>query len=154
MVCSGNICRSPMAEVVLRARLVEARLTDVSVDSFGTGPWHQGQPADARAAATLDAAGYPVAHTARMITAADVAGRDLLVAMDGGHRRHLQQLAEQVAHPGDIRLLSSFARPWPGADEDVPDPYYGDVADYEHVLALVEAGAAGIVAELRAGTLT
>ena len=67
-VCSGNICRSPMAEIVLRHRLAEHGLSEaVSVRSAGTGAWHVGEPADPRARATLKAHGYSVDHTARQI---------------------------------------------------------------------------------------
>ena len=77
VVCLGNICRSPIGEAVLRARLVDAGLADrVLVDSAGTGDWHLGHPADPRALATLDAHGYPHDHVARQITP----------ALDGRHR--------------------------------------------------------------------
>lgn len=149
MVCSGNICRSPMAEAVLRTRLAAAGVDGVEVDSFGTGSWHVGQAADRRARKALRSAGYDISHTARMISVDELAERDLVVAMDRGHLDALRELAHRLDHPPPIRLLSSFARGWPGDDEDVPDPYYGDAADYEHVLELVEAGADGLVAYLR-----
>jgi len=84
-VCSGNICRSPMAELVFRARLEDAGLGDaVRVSSAGTGPWHAGEPADKRARATLKAHGYPTAHGASEVSD-EARDADLLRAADEGH---------------------------------------------------------------------
>ena len=84
VVCLGNICRSPIAEAVLRDRLEGAGLGhEVLVDSAGTGDWHKGHPADARARATLEAHGYALDHRARQIDPSWLAGTDLLLAMEG-----------------------------------------------------------------------
>jgi protein-tyrosine phosphatase len=151
MVCSGNICRSPMAETVLRTKLAAAGIDGVVVDSFGIGPWHVGQPADPRAVAALRARGYDIAHVARVIDAEDVGARDLIVAMEDEHVRAVRRLARGLPEPPEIRLLSSFVEDWPGADNGVPDPYYGGPAEYAHALDLIERGADGIVAELGRG---
>jgi len=148
MVCSGNICRSPMAETVLRAKLAAAGIDGVVVDSFGIGPWHVGQPADPGAVAALRERGYDIVHVARVIDAEDVAGRDLIVAMEHEHLRAVRRLARGLPEPPELRLLSSFVEDWPGADDGVPDPYYGGPAEYAHALDLIERGADGIVAEL------
>src|SRR5882724_9144647 len=89
-VCTGNICRSPMAEAVLRRMVVDAGLAgEVEVRSAGTGDWHIGQDADPRALAVLRRHGYPLAHTARQWAVADFDGADLVVALDRGHYRTL-----------------------------------------------------------------
>lgn len=148
MVCSGNICRSPMAESVLRTKLAAAGVNGVSVDSFGIGAWHVGQPADRRAVAALRERGYDLVHVARVIDTEDLADRDLIVAMDDEHMRALRRLTRGLPQPPEVRLLSSFVDDWPGADNGVPDPYYGGPAEFAHALDLIERGADGMVAEL------
>jgi len=145
VVCSGNICRSPIGEIVLRAALAQAGLGDrVRVSSAGTGDWHVGQSANPRAARVLRAAGYPTDHVARQITADELADIDLVLAADRGHRSELRPLTD---HPDRIRLLRSFD---PDADTDeVPDPYYGPDAGFDDVLAMIEAATPGVVQEIR-----
>jgi protein-tyrosine phosphatase len=154
-VCSGNICRSPTAEVVLRDALERAGLGHaVRVDSAGIGGWHVGDPADGRALRTMHAHGYDgSAHRVRQITASwfdrDDAP-DLLLAMDSTHHRDLVRLAPDA----DVRMVRSFDPQL--ADLvvgdpalDVPDPYYGSTADYEAVLAMLERATPGLVEHLR-----
>lgn len=135
-VCSGNICRSPMGEVVLRSLADDAGLGDrIAVSSFGTGPWHEGEQADHRARQALAERGYDgESHRARQISAPDIAPIDLLIALDRGHRRHLTALG---ADPDRVRLLTEFDPEHP-SDPDVFDPYYSDVGVYRDVLAQVE----------------
>lgn len=151
VVCLGNICRSPIADVVLRARLDQAGLAaQASVDSFGTGGWHRGQPMDSRARATLSEAGYDgSAHRARQITAAQLPGFDLVLAMDRDNRADLLTL--ERAEDTTIALFGDFDPVNPGAD--VPDPYYGGLDGFEEVLRMVERTADVLVARLAAGTL-
>jgi len=138
-VCSGNICRSPIAEKVFAAELERAGLAEgVRVTSAGTGGWHIGDPADERAAAVLRAAGYPSDHQARQVDA-DTLGADLIVALDDTHRRALSR-----AGAGRVRLLRSFD---PAAPEraEVPDPYYGEDAGFDEVLAMIRAAVPGML---------
>jgi protein-tyrosine phosphatase len=168
-VCTGNICRSPMAEWVLKARLRQEGLDSrVGVDSAGTGDWHVGDHADPRTVKVLARHGYPSRHTARHFRRADLTSRDLVLALDGGHLRTLRRWSEEVAaknrtaqHPAradavrlepalaQLRLLREFD---PAADPrrlDVPDPYYGSLADFEECLAMVEAAMPGLPAHIR-----
>jgi protein-tyrosine phosphatase len=153
-VCTGNICRSPMAEAVLRGLLDEQGLGHaVEVDSAGTTSWHVGDPADRRAVAALREAGYDgSAHRAQAFETSWLADRDLVVALDSGHLDELRALAAGGPHETKVRLLGSFAQDGDGdgggEDLDVADPYYGSAADFERVLAQVEAGCRGIVREL------
>jgi protein-tyrosine phosphatase len=144
LVCLGNICRSPMADVVLEARLADAGLGDrVSVASSGTGDWHVGHPMDRRAAATLTAAGYDATrHRARQYDGASGAAdrADLVLAMDA------QNLADVGGESERVRRFRSFDPVDP--DGDVPDPYYGGDPGFEEVLAMVERTASVIVAQL------
>jgi protein-tyrosine phosphatase len=145
VVCSGNICRSPIGEHVLRAALVEAGLGDrVEVSSAGTGDWHVGQPANPRAVRVLDRAGFTSDHVAKMITADDLDGIDLVLAADHGHVRTLRRL---TTDHDKIRLFRSFD---PDADSDeVPDPYYGPDSGFDEVLEMTRAAMPGVVAEVR-----
>lgn len=149
-VCLGNICRSPMAEAVMRRRLDDAGLARrVVVDSAGTGDWHLGDDADRRAKAALASRGYELAHTARQFQASWFPERDLVVAMDDDNRRDLHRLARQSADRKKIHLLRSFD---PAATElDVPDPYYGDARGFVHVLDIIETACDGLLAHLRSG---
>lgn len=90
-VCTGNICRSPMAESVFRAHVTEAGLDElVEVDSAGTGGWHEGDGADERTVAVLEAGGYESDHAARQFQASWFSRLDLVIALDTGHLKALQ----------------------------------------------------------------
>ena len=147
LVCLGNICRSPMADVVLSARVDEAGLADrVTVASCGTGDWHTGQPMDRRAAATLRDHDYdPSRHRARLFDPGWVDDHDLVLAMDE------QNLADVLAltpgpDRGRVRLFRDFDPV--GTGSEVPDPYYGGDAGFEEVLGMVERTSAVLVAAL------
>ncbi len=142
MVCLGNICRSPMAQVVVEARLAEAGLSDVvEVTSSGTGGWHEGDPMDERAATTLTAAGYDATrHRARTFDPSWHDDHDLLLAMDEANLRAMGGAAERVM------LFRTFDPVDPGGE--VPDPDYGDLSGYEEVLRMVERTSQGLVAAL------
>jgi len=143
LVCLGNICRSPMAHVVLEQALDEAGLADaVEVTSAGTGGWHEGDPMDERAAATLLAAGLdPRRHRARTFDATWHDDHDLVLAMDHDNLRDVGGRDDRS------RLFRDFDPVDPGAE--VPDPYYGGPAGFEEVLRMVERTSASIVATLR-----
>ena len=143
-VCTGNICRSPIAEKVFATRLAQAGLADrVRVSSAGTGNWHVGAGADDRAAAVLHRHGYPTDHIAAQVDP-DHLGATLVVALDTGHERALLRMGV----PSDrIRLLRSFD---PDSDSaDVADPYYGADAEFEVVLDQAEAAVPGLLAWVR-----
>ena len=147
VVCLGNICRSPIAEVVLRDRLRTAGLGErVEVLSAGTGGWHVGGPMDERAAAVLTGRGYDASrHRARQVDPEWLATVDLVLAMDEQNRRDL----EPVVADGRLRMFRDFD-PEAGADDrDVPDPYFGGDDGFDEVLALVERTADALVATWR-----
>ncbi|AXE87156.1 MULTISPECIES: low molecular weight protein-tyrosine-phosphatase [unclassified Streptomyces] len=148
-VCTGNICRSPMAEVVFRARVAEAGLDGlVEVDSAGTGGWHEGDGADPRTVAVLEENGYACGHTARQFQPSWFARLDLVVALDSSHLRALRRLAPTEQDAQKVRLLRSYD-PAAGDDLDVPDPYYGGADGFEECLEMVEAASAGLLAAVR-----
>lgn len=143
-VCTGNICRSPMADVMLRAALTEDGLAErVTVTSVGTGGWHVGGPMDSRAAAELTAHGYDPTHVAAQLSPEDHSA-DLIVALDRGHRAHLHDAGVE---PDRVRLLRSFD---PNAEgDDVADPYYGDLTDFATTHREIAAALPGLIAEVR-----
>jgi len=147
-VCTGNICRSPMAEVVQRHLVEAAGLTErVEVSSAGTGPWHEGEPMDPRARAALADAGFADhGHIAHQFDPSGVGELDLVVGLDRRHRQTLESLAGAQLE-GRLVLLRSFERAAGGA-VDVPDPYYGDGADFARCLEMVEAASRGLLAAL------
>ncbi len=140
-ICSGNICRSPMAEKMFTHQLSERGLADdVRVTSAGTGSWHAGEGADNRANRVLREHGYPTKHRAAQINQ-DHMSADLVVALGRNHERMLREMG--VA-PNRLRMLRSFD-PRSGAHAlDVDDPYYGTHEDFEDVFAVIEAALPGL----------
>jgi protein-tyrosine phosphatase len=147
-VCSGNICRSPMAEVVARAMLADAGLADqVEVDSAGTGGWHVGEGADRRTVQALSERGYEgSAHRAREFEPDWFAERDLILVADRGHERQLRAWAPDEQGRDKVRLLRSFDPDAVSAGTvEMDDPWYGGAADFDRCLAEVERACAGLV---------
>jgi protein-tyrosine phosphatase len=150
LVCLGNICRSPMAEVVLRAQLTAAGLGGrVTVDSAGTGDWHVGEPMNSGARAALARRGYDgQAHRARQFAAAWLPGRDLVLAMDPSNLKTLEpHFRTDPSSSSRLRLFGDVAA-LHGAG--VPDPYGGSAAEFDRVLAMLEAATPALVTELSA----
>lgn len=145
-VCTGNICRSPMAEHIFRHHAEDAGL-DVEVDSSGTGHWHVGDPADERTVATLTRAGYRSAHQARQFETGWFDQYDLVVALDQSHRTDLLAMALSEEARGKVRLLREFDT---GASHlDVADPYYGRASAFEEVREQIEAAVPGLIDHIR-----
>jgi protein-tyrosine-phosphatase len=151
-VCTGNICRSPMAEVAARTMAAATTLVDgttlgdqLHITSAGTGGWHEGEPMDPRTGAALRRAGYPGPSAHRPPDLEAGTGEiDLVVALD---RRHQQTLRSLGADPSRLVLLRSFD-PSAGAATDVPDPYYGDDAEFDDCLAMIARGCRGLMTAL------
>ncbi|MGC9163103.1 MAG: low molecular weight protein-tyrosine-phosphatase [Thiomonas sp.] len=144
-VCMGNICRSPTAEGVFRAKVRAAGLDGrVHIDSAGTHAFHVGSPPDRRSQRHASQRGYDLSSLrARAVEEADFARFDLLLAMDWDNLALLeQQCPPQYA--SRCRLFLSFAPHAPMAA--VPDPYYGTERDFEQALDLIEQGCDGLLA--------
>jgi protein-tyrosine phosphatase len=133
----GNICRSPMAEGLLRHKLASAGLADmVHVDSAGTGPWHVGKPPDPRAVAVCREHGIAIDDlSGRQITADDFALFDWVLCVDRYNLGHLHALAPRELWPR-IALLMVWAGL--GGKAEVPDPYSGTIEDFRQVYALLD----------------
>lgn len=135
LVCLGNICRSPMAEVVLRSALSDM---DVIVDSSGTNTGHAGLPMHIEAQKALAGRGYNGSgHLARQFESSWLAEYDLILAMDNKNLTDLQSLG------GDTRVQLF-------CDEEIPDPFFGDASDFAHALDLIEAGIPAVVSRISA----
>jgi protein-tyrosine phosphatase len=153
-VCTGNICRSPSAEVVVRALAESAAVPGIQVDSAGTGDWHVGQPADPRALRALSAASYDGrAHRARVFDPEWFRERELIVALDRGHARLLRSWAPDDDTRDRIRLLRSFD-PAVQVNEDHPlidvlDPYYDGDAAFTVMVEQIEQAGAGLLERVR-----
>lgn len=146
-VCTGNICRSPSAEVILREALAAAGYAgDVEVDSAGTADYHIDEPPSDPAVRLAARRGYDLsALRARQVTRVDFDDFDVILAMDRGHLSRLTRM--QPA--GSKARLHLFLEVTPQAGLDLPDPYYGGDRDYELMLDLIEAAAPAWVARLR-----
>lgn len=148
-ICSGNICRSPSADVVLERLLAEHHLGGrVEVVSGGIGDWHVGNPMDPRSAAALSARGYdPHRHRAQQVVAAWFERDDVLLAMDESHRSDLARLGD----PARVRLFGDFDPETPGVE--VPDPYYGGGDGFEEVLDMIERTCRALVPHIERALL-
>jgi protein-tyrosine phosphatase len=139
-VCSGNICRSPTAEAVMRALVAHAGLDDeIEVDSAGTGSWHIGESPDDRASAAAMRRGIALTGTARQVDLSDFTHFDLVLAVDDENLQRLRRIAPPGTHDR-IRLLDEV---------DVPDPYYGGPDGFDAVLDQVDAACRRLLDELR-----
>jgi protein-tyrosine phosphatase len=146
-VCLGNICRSPTAEAILRDLARAAGRTDLEIASAGTGRWHVGEPPDPRAIATARDRGVAMDHLGRHFTRADFAAFDLIVPVDAAVRRAVLALAPDDAAAAKVKLLRAFDPAAP-PEAELPDPYYGDRADFEVVYDLCVAACRGLLATL------
>jgi len=148
-ICTGNICRSPMAEVVLK-QFIAADLDlagHVTVTSAGIANWHVGDEMDPRARQALARAGYGEPGSRAQYASADyLNGQDVVLVMT---REHLASVRERLSNPGTEVLL------WrrlidPSSDLDVADPYYGAEREFDDCLGVLERGAEALIARLRA----
>jgi protein-tyrosine phosphatase len=144
-VCTGNICRSPLAEAIFRSQAEQAGVGALfEVDSAGTHGWHAGEWADPRARRVGERRGVEVTSIAREVEAADFERFDLILALDRGHLRELRARCPTPLRER-IRLLREWGEP-PGGD--VPDPYYSGDEAFEQVFDMLEGCCRRLLAEL------
>lgn len=151
-VCMGNICRSPTAEAVFRHLVEQNGLAEqILVDSAGTHDYHIGEPPDARAQRVAKRRGYHMnTLRARQVVVEDFYRFDYVLAMDEENLKILKRLRPRDAH-SYLGLFLEFAENY--REREVPDPYFGGADGFEHVLDLVEDGAAGLLKHLRQNPL-
>lgn len=148
-VCTGNICRSPSAEGVLRHMIVSTPALKgmiIEVDSAGLDDFHIGEAPDMRSQRAAIRKGYDISTIkARQLSRRDFEKFDYILAMDKTHFRSLTQMCPPQ-HTGKIRMFLSYAPDAVG--EDVPDPYYGGENGFENVLHLIEEGCKGLIQDI------
>ena len=143
VVCTGNICRSPMGDVMLNAALQNAGISDVTVNSCGLAGYHIGQHADERAIAEMKRQGYDGSQHIAAQFGPEHEDADVFLAMDRGHVRGLR---DQGVDPAKIHLFRSFDPDSPDGAE-VADPYYGTPEDFARVAEEISAALPGLVKE-------
>lgn len=149
VVCLGNICRSPMADVVLNARMAATGIDElVEVVSAGTAGWHTGKPMDERAAALLTAEGYDASsHRAQQVQASWLDELDLVLTMDRANLSDVRSLTSGEVDPHRVRPFRDFDPVDPGGE--VPDPYYGGADGFRDVLTMVERTSTALAQAVR-----
>lgn len=148
-VCTGNICRSPMAEVIFRDIVRRAGYEDlVTVVSAGTGDWHVGEKSDARTIAALHSHGYDgSAHRARQFDPAWFEHLDLVVVFDRSQERILRAWTNTDEDRAKVQPLLGFDHEQ-AAQVDVPDPYYSDASMFDGVLGMIERACAALFRQI------
>ena len=151
-VCTGNICRSPMAETVFRDLVTKAGLDGaIAVTSAGTGDWHVGERSDERTLTALAARGYDGSkHRAKQFDPDWFERLDLVIAFDRSHDRILKAWAPNERERSKVNLLLSFDKDQ-SEQVDVPDPYYSDAALFDRVLNMVEHASVALFEQIKPG---
>lgn len=145
-ICLGNICRSPAAEGVMKAKVKAAGLSDqFYIDSAGIGDWHVGQLPDSRMRERAARRGYRLDSHARQIRQSDFSDFDLILVMDKGNYRAVTSLAPTSEAKKKVAMLTDYLTAHHGVDV-VPDPYYGDLSDFDYALDLIEDACEGLLA--------
>lgn len=144
MVCLGNICRSPLAEGILRSKLSE----DFIVDSAGTGGWHAGEQPDKRSILTAKNRGIDISYQkARKFTKADFENFDYIYVMDNQNFKDVLSLAENESQKKKVQMI--LEEIFPGERVDVPDPYYGGQDGFESVFDMLDQACDKIVNKIQ-----
>ena len=144
-VCSGNICRSPMAESIMRHKVAAIGLADqIEVDGAGIGSWHEGERADRRTVQTLSRHGIPEPSRARQMRSDDFENFDYIFAMDESHLEDL--LRWPGARPEKVSMFQSWNDR--AQNHEVHDPYYGHTDGFEEMFEMIDQTSDAILAKL------
>ncbi len=145
-VCLGNICRSPMAETVFKAKVKAAGLSaDFEIDSAGTAAYHEGEQADARMRQHAQQRGYNITSIARQVRTTDFEHFDKIIGMDNSNMENLKRICPP-AHIHKLHKMTDFSQHI--VYDNVPDPYYGGAAGFELVIDLLEDAGEGLLKRL------
>ncbi|MCP4913476.1 MAG: low molecular weight phosphotyrosine protein phosphatase [Oligoflexia bacterium] len=147
-ICLGNICRSPAAHGVFEHFVEQEGLTDnIFVDSAGTSGFHRGEMADARMIEHAARRGYDLRSLSRKLVAKDYQEFDYLIVMDDSNHKNTLALAKDESDIDKVFKMVDFCPSF--SDKEVPDPYYGGEAGFEHVLDLVEEGSRNLLQKIK-----
>ena len=147
MVCLGNICRSPMAEGIMRFRAEEAGI-DLETDSAGTANYHVGEEPDHRAVRYMKSRGIDISNLrGRQFHRRDFEYFDRIYVMDASNFQNVMKLAESDEHRAKVKMILDEV--YPGEQRPVPDPWFGDMSDFEAVYDMLDEAARQITASLR-----
>lgn len=147
MVCLGNICRSPMADGLLRARVAQESL-DIEVDSAGTSGYHVGDAPDPRMRATAKSMGVNIDDlTSRQFVQADYDRFDVIYAMDESNRDNMFRLARNEEDKQKVKLILNEI--YPGENMSVPDPYYGGDQGFIDVFNMLDEATSKIISDIK-----
>ena len=137
MVCLGNICRSPLAEGILRQKVQKLKLSHINTDSAGTSAYHAGESPDARMQKTAQEKGVNITDLrARQFVVADFDNFDLIYAMDEANYENILKLARSEEDKGKVKMILNEVTP--GTNAAVPDPYFGGDEGFYHVYDLLD----------------
>jgi len=147
MVCLGNICRSPIAEGILRQKAAE-QVIDVATDSAGTAAYHVGEAPDRRMIMTAGKNGIDISDlSARQFVKADYQNFDLIYAMDQSNYDNMIRLAATESDRQKVRLILNESNP--GSNAEVPDPYYGGDQGFQHVIDLLDVAVDKVIERIK-----
>lgn len=148
-ICLGNICRSPLAEAILNAKVEANGLKDkVIADSCGTSDFHIGEVPDERTLACAAKHQIPIQHRGRQLHRSDFKNFDFLIAMDSSNYENSLKVANKYKIKADnLRLMSDFSSN--GSFRDIPDPYYGGQEGFEQVYCILDESIDKLLEELK-----
>jgi protein-tyrosine phosphatase len=140
MVCLGNICRSPLAEGILKSKSKDI----FEVDSAGTSAYHQGELPDQRSISVASKNNIDISdQNSRKVVAQDFEKYDLIFAMDLQNYKNLQEMAQNQEQRNKVKLIMNEV--YPGQNIDVPDPYYGGEHGFQNVFEMLDLASDKIV---------
>ncbi len=146
-VCLGNICRSPSAENIMNYLVQQKGLeSEIICDSAGTSSYHIGASPDRRMRAAAARRGIKLVGQARQFEPSDFEKFDLILAMDRSNYRDILELDRDDIYSNKVRLMCDFA--CQHRDKEVPDPYYGGEAGFDHVINLLLDACDGLLEEV------
>ncbi|HCM75623.1 MAG TPA: protein tyrosine phosphatase [Cytophagales bacterium] len=145
-VCLGNICRSPLAEGIMKHKLnLDGLIEKVVVDSCGTSDYHIGDMPDVRTRKNAEKNGVKLSHLGRQLSSSDLDQFDFILAMDRANHQNILRLGNGT-HQDKIKLMREFD---PMEGDEVPDPYYGNEDDFQEVFEILDRSIDGFLAHLR-----
>ena len=145
-VCLGNICRSPMAHGIFRAKTKERGL-NIHIESAGTSAFHVGEHADSRAINTLKSKGIDIMDLrSRLFVPSDFDDYDLIITMDTSNQNDVSQIGRKSEHGNTPKMIMNYLHP--KKNVSVPDPYYGGVTGFEDVYKMLDLALDKLIEEM------